>query len=607
MAASSVSTASSLRDGQKMRIGEYQLVRRIGRGGMAEVWVARRRGAADEKYVAVKLMARHHARDERFERMFRAEAALCACLSHANIVQVFDAGEHGGRPYLVMEWVDGVTLAELEPWLWRLEPRRRLRIAGYVIGQVLHALDYAHRITDRNGAAIGIVHRDVSPHNILVSVSGEVKLTDFGIAHRICDQTSGKFIKGKLRYMPRDQVEGNGSTAAVDLYATGAILHELLDGRPFRHDATDDVALYAAIMSDSVPMLTEPAPAALEALRRGLLEPNRKRRLTSAARALDLLERWPDYVDMRRELGSLCASFLGVAGPRTGLLTHPPGGSLRPVDRDGLPSTDAGSPDVGTRLLRAVVEVDDEPTDLRRGPTEPTVTLPGPRDRTDGELSPRSFAGGRRRTLSLVVGLVASCIAAGLGTRDPAMSRLREWWSPWTPIAVREGIERPLAASSVAAPAPVDPPWIAGSPEADPVPTPARRGRVRRASPSHDEGRDPKPPCEEGSADVRREPVASARTGEPHAGTAEPLDMALVHVRLRGLESAEVRIGDVVREVGRGTAVRVPIGNHDLEWRRRASDDWNPFTMQVPPGEWVLRLGPEGARLVDVEALLRGP
>lgn len=83
--------------------------------------------------------------------------------------------------------------------------------------------------------------------------------------------------------------------------------------------------------------------------------------------------------------------------------------------------------------------------------------------------------------------------------------------------------------------------------------------------------------------------------------------MALVHVRLRGLESAEVRIGDVVREVGRGTAVRVPIGNHDLEWRRRASDDWNPFTMQVPPGEWVLRLGPEGARLVDVEALLRGP
>ncbi|MBX7082043.1 MAG: protein kinase [Nannocystaceae bacterium] len=303
-------------------VGGYELLREIGRGGMAEVWVARKAGSSAGKFVAIKMILPHYCGDERYSRMFATEAQVASPLSHSNIVQVFDEGEDHGRSYLVMEWVDGTDLSRFEPLMLELQqrdPYLRLRATAYIVGQVLHGLGYAHALSDHDGQQLGIVHRDISPHNVLVSVSGDVKVTDFGIAHRMIDETAGVDVKGKLRYMPTEQLAGRSHAPTVDLFAVGAILHELLDGRRFRHDADDHIALYHSVISGRVPELSvTDVPPELEALRVALLQPEARDRPQSAEQALVMLKRWSGYAEMKTELAALCQQVTGVARPRTG-------------------------------------------------------------------------------------------------------------------------------------------------------------------------------------------------------------------------------------------------------------------------------------------------
>ncbi|MCB9716934.1 MAG: protein kinase [Myxococcales bacterium] len=303
-----------------LTIGGYQLVRRIGRGGMAEVWVARRhRERRASKYVAIKVVADPYVGDPRYQRMFRIEAELSALLNHANIVQVFDEGEDQGRGFLVMEWVDGANLLKVEAALTFVDDDEvRNEIISYIIGQLLYALKYAHSITLHDGNPLGIVHRDVSPQNVLVSAQGEVKLTDFGVAHHVLEESSGVHVKGKLRYMSPEQVAGRTRDPRVDLYAVGAILHEMLDGRRFRSHVEDQRQMYLEVLSGTIPTLSRPAPVELDELRRRLLEPQPAQRLASADAALDLLERFPGHGDARRELTTLCSALTGVMRPRVG-------------------------------------------------------------------------------------------------------------------------------------------------------------------------------------------------------------------------------------------------------------------------------------------------
>jgi serine/threonine protein kinase len=301
-------------------IGGYELVRRIGRGGMAEVWVARKElGRKGSKFVALKMIADHYVGDERFTRMFRAEAELAAVLSHSNIVQVFDEGEDEGRSYLVMEWVDGLNLLKLGGILALLDDeQRRFRVISYIIGQLLYALYYAHSITSHDGNALGIVHRDVSPQNVLVSNHGEVKLTDFGVAFYNFEESSGVHVKGKVRYMAPEQLAGKTRSPLVDLYAVGALLHELLEGRKFRGEFEDGQELFAAVLSGTVPAPVRPIPPELDALRVRLLDPDPTTRVQSAEEAIGLLKRYPGYGDARSELTKLCSSLTGVMRPRMG-------------------------------------------------------------------------------------------------------------------------------------------------------------------------------------------------------------------------------------------------------------------------------------------------
>ncbi|MEZ4234421.1 MAG: protein kinase [Polyangiaceae bacterium] len=217
------------------RLGEYQLIERLGVGGMAEVYVARRSGPHGfVKRVALKCMLPELLHDARFVEMFCDEARVMASLHHPNLVQVLDFGEVDGRLFMALEYVDGLSCAKLLRAVAAKGKRFPHGAALYIAGEVLSGLAYAHEHCDEQGRMLGIVHRDVSPGNILIGRTGEVKLTDFGILKsEVLDRrTLPGELKGKLGYMSPEQVIGGEVDARSDLFTLGIVLAEMLLARP---------------------------------------------------------------------------------------------------------------------------------------------------------------------------------------------------------------------------------------------------------------------------------------------------------------------------------------------------------------------------------------
>jgi serine/threonine protein kinase len=218
-----------------LMLGPYELLQRIATGGMAEVYLARRAGPHGfQKVVAVKRILPQLAQDADFVAMFVDEARVCARLAHPNIVQVFDFGEHDGELYMAMEFVDGTTAARLVRAAASRGEEVPLEAALYIALSVLRGLDYAHNARDDEGKPLDLVHRDVSPGNVLIDRSGAVKLTDFGIARaaEIERRTDAGQLKGKLGYMSPEQVVGRELDARSDLFTVGIALAELVMLRP---------------------------------------------------------------------------------------------------------------------------------------------------------------------------------------------------------------------------------------------------------------------------------------------------------------------------------------------------------------------------------------
>ncbi|MFO0680133.1 MAG: serine/threonine-protein kinase [Polyangiaceae bacterium] len=217
------------------RLGPYELVRRLATGGMAEVYLARRAGPHGfQKTVAVKRILPQYATDPDFLSMFIDEARVCARLAHPNIVQVFDFGEENTELYMAMEYVDGTTGARLIRAAALRGEDVPLEICLYLALSILRALEYAHSARDDGGRNLDLVHRDVSPGNVLIDRSGAVKLTDFGIARaaEIERRTDAGQLKGKLGYMSPEQVVGRELDARSDLFTLGIVLAELVTLRP---------------------------------------------------------------------------------------------------------------------------------------------------------------------------------------------------------------------------------------------------------------------------------------------------------------------------------------------------------------------------------------
>jgi serine/threonine protein kinase len=218
------------------RLDRYEMLCPIAEGGMASVWVARLRGKRGfEKLVAIKTILPKFAQDPRFERMFLDEAGLAAKIEHANVAQVLDLGEEHEVLYLAMELVDGDSLSKLLRVVQRKGMMIPTGIILRVIADICGGLHAAHEVRGADGELLNVVHRDVSPQNILVTMNGIAKLIDFGIAKardRVSEDTTDGMLKGKIHYMAPEQALGKPVDRRADVWAVGAILYFFLAGQP---------------------------------------------------------------------------------------------------------------------------------------------------------------------------------------------------------------------------------------------------------------------------------------------------------------------------------------------------------------------------------------
>ena len=253
-----------------MVLGRYELLLPIAQGGMATVWAARQKGSRGfQKTVAIKTMLPALSDDPMFEQMFLDEASLAARIHHPNVAEILDVGEQDDIIYIVMEWVDGEALSTITKQAKKLNVTIQHHIALKVISQACLGLQAAHELKDDDGESLQLVHRDVSPQNILVSYDGIVQMVDFGVAKalgRAGGETTAGQLKGKVPYMSPEQALGQKVDRRTDIFAMGIVLYRLTTGlHPFLGE--NDIVTMKNIISRPVlpPRMKNPSfPAELE-------------------------------------------------------------------------------------------------------------------------------------------------------------------------------------------------------------------------------------------------------------------------------------------------------------------------------------------------------
>ncbi|MFL5347315.1 MAG: protein kinase domain-containing protein [Hyalangium sp.] len=233
------------------QIGKYVVQKKLAEGGMAEIYLATSQGAEGfEKEVVIKRIRAFLASDPGFVDMFIAEARLASRLNHANVVQIFDFEKHEDTYYLAMEYVRGCTLWDLSKKCRDLMEPMPAVLVAHIGAEVARGLHYAHRLKV-NGEPLFLVHRDVTPHNVLISFDGAVKLTDFGIAKAGNKLTSPGMLKGKFAYMSPEQSRGENVDARTDVFALGIVLWEMLTGTKL-FDGDSDLAVLRSVQQRAI-------------------------------------------------------------------------------------------------------------------------------------------------------------------------------------------------------------------------------------------------------------------------------------------------------------------------------------------------------------------
>jgi eukaryotic-like serine/threonine-protein kinase len=314
-------TLGEIQPGQT--VGRYEFLVPIAQGGMAAVWAARLKGTRGfSKNVAVKMMLPTISDDPQFEQMFLDEAQIASRIRHPNVCEILDLGEQDDLLYLVMEWVDGEPLSNIRRAAAKKEGIPR-PIAVKIVADAAAGLHAAHELKDEEGKTVGIVHRDISPQNILITFDGVVKIVDFGVAKaagRTSESTSAGQIKGKPPYMSPEQALGQDVDRRTDVFALGIILYQLSTGKhPFRGES--DVVTLQNIVSDR-PIIPPRAydreyPKPLEAVVMKALERDAAKRFQSAAELEAALDRvFPPTVPRVRteDVGKFVSAMLGDRG-----------------------------------------------------------------------------------------------------------------------------------------------------------------------------------------------------------------------------------------------------------------------------------------------------
>jgi eukaryotic-like serine/threonine-protein kinase len=296
--------------------GRYALFDFIGKGGMAEIYLARQKTElGPARRCVVKQILPELARDPAFSDMLVHEAKLAARLSHANVVQVFDLGRENERLFIAMEYVEGFDLNDLLRRCSRAKVPLPFELAVHVVCEALKGLDYAHRRTDDEGRPLELVHRDVSPSNLLVSFEGEVKVCDFGIARandaieaKAASSSAhelGEALKGKAGYMSPEHARGEAIDARADVFAAGIVLWELAAGRRMYKTTEGGLSLLDLARRGEVPELPSHGLPAEDALRKVIKKALAKQRDA----------RYPSAAAMQRDLDAYAATAKLMTSP----------------------------------------------------------------------------------------------------------------------------------------------------------------------------------------------------------------------------------------------------------------------------------------------------
>ena len=399
--------------------GNYELLEPIATGGMAEVYRARMRGMEGfEKIVAIKRILPHLSDNTEFVSMFVDEAKLAAQLQHPNIIHIYDLGRIERSYYIAMEYVDGRDLRSLLRLLDEKGTRLPLGLAILIGARLAAALDYAHRKRDLQGEALALVHRDISPQNILISFDGEIKLCDFGIAKAAskASHTRAGALKGKLQYMSPEQAWGKDIDHRSDIFSLGLVIYEMVTGRKaFAGDSELSVLEQVREPHITMPRDIDPAipPQVERAVMRALRDDRDERYQTAAEFAGDLegflhaIRPSPSTV----ELGSFLAEATGRER-MAGALVTPPSPAVTPLSTPVFPTpAPPAPPPVAPPPVAPAPPVHRTPTPAP--PRTPTFTPPKP-----ATTPPRPIATHRPPAPEL------SISASGVGAPAPAARRV---------------------------------------------------------------------------------------------------------------------------------------------------------------------------------------
>ncbi len=279
------------------RLGKYELESKIAVGGMAEIWLAKQVGPAGfAKTQVIKRILPNLAQDAKFVEMFLDEARIAANLEHPNIVRISDLGEADGSYYIAMEYIDGPDLDYVIERATQLDVLVSQTVAARIVADMLAGLDYAHHFQDSQGELLNLVHRDISPHNVLISANGVVKVCDFGVAKAATSRhkTQAGAVKGKFAYMSPEQIAAQPLDGRSDVFAAGIVLYELTTNqRPFGDEG--ELLAVTAILTQQP---TDPRefvadfPADLEEIIMRALAKNRDERYADAREMQEALERF---------------------------------------------------------------------------------------------------------------------------------------------------------------------------------------------------------------------------------------------------------------------------------------------------------------------------
>lgn len=528
------------------RIGKYNLLKLLATGGMGEVFLARMDGPAGfAKTVVVKRILPHLARDPAFVQMFLDEARLAATLTHPNITQIFELGEEAGDYYIAMEYIHGRSLRAIKQRLAERKERFPHPIAARICSLALQGLHYAHQLKDERGSLLRIVHRDVSPDNVLVGFNGEVKLVDFGIAKAAIGASTTRTgtVKGKYAYMAPEQILGERDIdGRVDVYSTGVVLYELLTGaRPFT--ATTEPALIQAVLTNA------PAPPRDR-------DPNISPRLEGILlRSLEKLagDRYNTAEDMSLELDAYIHET-GTVGSA----------QIASWVRSIFPPEDAEmNPVVLTPRSNPLAPSPEFPQSRPDTPGRVTMAVP-----VEVSISTVTRGPTRRKAVLAAVGLGVVAVATGALL---ALSRKS------TPPPVTATPAPAPAQPSTGAPAPSQPPPAAA------VPTPPPPDPAPAAEPAK-----PAPPA---SSRTRDRVVDRRRRPPPKTVEKEPAPVAMGGVDLRVNPWAEVFREGKSLGVTPLPIIQVPAGKHRFVLKNSELGLERQITVDVPPnGEAVVKI-----------------